>query len=99
MQRPIGFARTISEIDVIFDTNFEKTPKFLRDSCRMSLIRVRQRIEDSFCSIDRVGDDNDVFNIWSVDGLINSTSNGEQLSLSNGNVGGLINSLDNRLIV
>jgi len=65
----------------------------------MSLIRIEQRIEDSFYSVDRVSNNNDVLNIWSVDGLINSISDNKQLSLSSGNIDSSINSLDNRLIV
>jgi len=99
MQRPVGFARTIPELDVIFDTNFEEILKFLGNSYRMSLIRVGRRIKDPFHSMDRVSDDNDVLNIWNVDGLINLIPDGKQLSLGGGNVGGSMNNLDNRLIV
>jgi len=77
MQRSVGFTRTISEINVIFDTNFKEIPKFLRDSCRMSLIRMAQRIEDPFHSMNKVSDDDDVLNIWGVDGLINLIPDGK----------------------
>ena len=99
MQRLVNFAGTILEINVIVDTNFKEIPKFFRDSCRIGLIWVGQRIEDPFSSIDRVSDDNDVLNILGIDSLINPIPDDEQLSLSGGNVGGSMNSLNNRLIV
>jgi len=99
MQRLVSFARTILGINAIFNTNFEEILKFLRDSYRIILIRVGQRIKDLFHSVDRVSDDDDLLNIWGIDGLINPIPDDKKLSLSGGNISGSMNSLDNRLIV
>ena len=99
MQRLVSFARTILEINAIFNTNFEEILKFLRDSYRIILIRVGQRIKDLFHSVDKVSDDDDLLNIWGIDSLINPIPDDKKLSLSSGNISGSMNSLDNRLIV
>jgi len=49
--------------------------------------------------MDRVSDDDDVLNIWSVNNLIDPTPDGKQLSLSSGNIDSSMNSLNNGLIV
>ena len=52
-----------------------------------------------FSSIDRVSDDDDVLNIWSVNGLIDPISDSKQLSFGSGDIDGSMNSLNNGLIV
>jgi len=49
--------------------------------------------------MDGVSNDDDVLNIWSVNSLIDPTSDGKQLSLGSDDIDSSINSLDNRLIV
>ena len=49
--------------------------------------------------MDRVSDDDDVLNIWSVNGLIDPTPDGKQLSLDSSDINSSMNSLDNGLII
>jgi len=49
--------------------------------------------------MDGVSDDDNILNIWSDNSLIDPTPDGEQLSLSSSDIYGLINILDNGLII
>ena len=71
---------------MIVDTNFEEFPELFKDSCRVGLIQMRQRIKDPFSGINGVSDDDDVLNIWNVNSLIDPTPDSKQLSLSSGNI-------------
>jgi len=42
---------------------FKEMPNFLGNRSYLDLIRMNKQIEYYFCSMNRVGDDNDLFNI------------------------------------
>ena len=56
-------------------------------------------VATTFSGMDRVSDDDDVLNIWSVNGLIDLTPDSKQLSFGSGDIDGSMNSLNNGLIV
>jgi len=43
--------------------------------------------------------DNDLSNIWNVNSLVNTASDGEQLSFHHSDVGSVVNSFDDGIIV
>jgi len=51
------------------------------------------------CDMERVRDDDDVFNVVVCDGLVNSTLHGEELSFSSGNVDGTVKCFDDRFVI
>ena len=51
------------------------------------------------CDIERVRDDNNVFNVVVYDSLVNSTLHGEELSFGSGNIDGPMECFDNRFVI
>ena len=51
------------------------------------------------CDIERVRDDNNVFNVVVHDSLVNSTLHGEELSFGSGNIDGPMECFDNRFVI
>ena len=65
----------------------------------MLLLNTSLVVATIFSSIDRVSDDDDVLNIWSVNSLIDPIPDSKQLSFGSGDIDSSMNSLNNGLIV
>jgi len=52
----------------------------------MYLVWIKKEIKDSFCSINRICDNNDFRNFLNVNGLANTVSDGKELSFGRDDV-------------
>jgi len=62
------------------------------------LREVNRRVEDESCCMNRVSDDDDFQYFWKIGSLIDTTSNGEELSFSRCDVNYMMNHLDNGFV-
>ena len=74
METPIATTKTIPEFNKIIVTLFKEFPEFVRDGCWMNLIGVWWRIKNCFGSINRVCDDDNLFDVGKMGRLVNITS-------------------------
>lgn len=65
--------RTIPKFNGIVVVTFKKLSKFARNNSRTSLVWVRQRIKNSFSSMDRVYGYNNMINVKLLGGLVYTT--------------------------
>jgi len=80
------FTRAVPKFDMILRIFGKKLSKFCGNSCRVNLIWMSGRVEDSSCDMKRVGNDNNVLDIMISDCLVYTTLNSKKLSLSCGNI-------------
>ena len=90
---------TVSKFDGIISIFSEEFLKFAGNRWYVSLIGVWWWIEDSFSSMDGICDDNNSIDIVQIGGLINITSNGEELSLSCCDINSMMDYLDNWTVI
>ena len=97
-ERPIVTTRIFSKIDQIVIVHDEKLPKFFGNGSQVYLRRVDKIVENEFCHINRVSDDDDFWYSWKIGSLIDTTSDGKELRFSRYNINCIMNCLDNGFI-
>jgi len=70
----LTIARAIPKFNRITAISFEEFPKFARDFCWINLIRMWWRVENSFSSMDRVHDDDNLIDVEKMGPLVDTTS-------------------------
>ena len=90
--------RTFPELDQTVIVCNEKLSKFFGNDSQVYLREVDRRVEDKSCCINRVSDDNDFQYSQKIGSLIDTTSDGEELSFSRCDVNYMMNYLDNGFV-
>ena len=90
----LELTRTFPKFDVISLASGEKLLKFIENSCHVDLIWMQLGIENLLGHINRVGDNNDLRDVFFVASLTKSTPNSEEFCFGAGNVGHMMNRLD-----
>jgi len=91
---PLELTRAFPKFDVISLTSGEELPKFIEDSCHVSLIWMRLGIENLLGCMDGVSDNNDLRDVFFVASLTKSAPNSKEFCFSAGDVGHVMNCLD-----
>jgi len=65
----------------------------------VDLIRMSKEIKYLPCNMERVRDDDNVFNVVVYDGLVNSALHGKELSFDSDNVDNSVKCFDNRFVI
>jgi len=98
VKSPFETTRTLPEFYRVFLFGIEETMQLAKNGCGVRLIWVWFAIEDFLCSMDGIGDNNDFWHVFFNVGLVDATSNSEQLCLYTCDKHYVMNCFDKRSI-
>ena len=90
---------TIPEFDRVVVIPDKKFSKFTGNHWYMQLVRVWQRVKNSFSSMGRITDDNDLTDVRKICSLVDTTSYCEELCFSSCDVYSMMNCLNNWVVM
>lgn len=99
MEVPLAITQALLKLDSILMTLSEEIVKSLKDKIQMRLVRIKKRVEDFLCQMERVHDDIYFRNIVGVDGLIYTTSYSKELGFNTCYIHSIIKYFDDWVVV
>ena len=88
----------VPKLNEVVVVSLEEFSEFMRNRCRLLLVRVWWWIKNSLGSIDRVCDNDDLIHITNKGGLIDTTSYGKEFGFSRCNIDCMMYGLDDWVI-
>jgi len=95
VELPIAFAWALLEFDCVFMMKIEELSEVVKDKSCLLLKYVRRRVEDLFCHMDGICDNNDFRYTLEMGCLINATSNSKEFSFGASNIIRMVKCFDN----
>jgi len=99
VELPITFARALPEFNSVLMMIIEELSEVVKNESCLLLEHVQERVEDLFCHMDGIYDNNDFRYVLEMGCLINAVSNSEEFSFSASNVDHMVKSFDDQPIV
>jgi len=96
---PITFARALPEFDCVLMMTIEELFEIVKNESCLLLEHVRERVEDFFCCMDEIHDNNNFRYVLEMGCLINAVSDSKEFSFSASNVDHMVKSFDDWPIV
>jgi len=91
--------RAISKLNKIIKVLVKESSKILKYSNRVQLIRISRQIKNISRSWNGICDNDDLFNIWDLNGLINPISNGKKFCFSKYDIYSMMNCFCNNILI
>ena len=96
MELPIAFAQALPEFDCVFMMMIEELSKVVKDKNCLLLKHVSGRVENLFCCIDGICDNNDFRYVLKMGCLINATFDSKEFNFGVSNVNHMMKCFDNQ---
>jgi len=99
VELPITFASALPEFDSILMMIIEELSEIIKDESCLLLEHVQERVEDLFCHMNGICDNNDFRYVLEMGYLINAASDSKEFGFSASNVNCMMKSFDDWPIV
>ena len=99
MKLLITFTRALPEFDCVLMMAIEELSEIVKNESCLLLEHVGERVEDLFCCMDGIHDNNNFRYVLEIGCLINAVSDSKKFSFSASNVNHIVKSFDDWPIV
>jgi len=94
VELPIAFAWALSEFNCVLMMTIDELSEVIKDKSYLLLKHVSGRVEDLFCRMDGICDNNDFRYVLEMGCLINATSDSKEFGFSASNVDRMVKCFD-----